>query len=356
MKSKVAFLLLIVLAVFSILLAGCVPAVSTPPATDEAPDVALTQIAQATEAPPPPTATSTPLPGLVILLAQAEAQPEQVQAFQTTLAELAAQDGLRFETRAQAGELDESVRIVVVLAPDPGLASLAVAHPQIHFLSVAIPGVQAQGNISALASQGERPDWQGFLAGYLAAVITENWRVGVISRSDSPAGNAARLGFTNGAIFFCGLCRPAVPPFFQYPLSATLAAGAGPEAQQVAADSLLNSVVQTVYVFPGAGDNFLLEYLAKAGVRIIGGSAPAPEFRARWVAAIHSNLLSVLRESWDDLLGSSGGLSLSPALEISDVNSEFLSPGRLRLVDQMRQDLLSDFIDTGVDPLSGEAR
>lgn len=107
-----------------------------------------------------PTATPTPPPGLVILLAPTESDGEQAALLQPVLAELAAQEGLRFETRqaVQPGDLDSSVRLVVVLAPDPGTGNLASANPSIQFLAVGITGLTAGPNLSLIAAQGGRPD------------------------------------------------------------------------------------------------------------------------------------------------------------------------------------------------------
>ena len=308
--------------------------------------------------PATPAASPTPPPGLVILVAGPQADAQQTQLFQQVLAELAAQEGLRFETRPalSLAELDASVRLVVALTPDPGLGSLAAAQTQVQFLAVGIPGLPLGPNLSAIASDGDRSDRQGFLAGYLAAVITADWRVGVISRSDLPAGSAARLAFSNGAVFFCGLCRPAYPPFNQYPVVAELASGAGQAEQQAAADVLIASAVKTVYVFPGAGDAFLLQYLAQSGIALIGGPAPAPEIQAQWAASIRSDLEAALRQAWPDLLAGKGGFSLQPALVLENVNESLLSLGRQRLVNKIKADLELDYVDTGVDPVTGQPR
>jgi hypothetical protein len=40
----------------------------------------------------------------------------------------------------------------------------------------------------------------------------------------------------------------------------------------------------------------------------------------------------------------------------NDVNPAIFSPGRQKLVDRLLQDLQAGLIDSGVDPLTGEAR
>ena len=307
---------------------------------------------------PIPSPSPTVPPALAILLAPPGADASLVQALQAELSDLSAQAGLLFEQREQVtvADLGPQVRIVVALPPDPGLADLAAASPGIQFLAVGIGSLQAAQNLSLIAAQGERPDRQGFLAGYLATVITEDWRVGVISPADNAAGRAARQAFINGVIFYCGLCRPVYPPFHQYPLYVEIPGRAAQADQQAAADILINSAVKTVYVFPGTGDEFLLTYLASAGTNLLGGTTPPDAVKKQWVASIQVDLLAAVRQAWADLLSGKGGLSLEAPLHLTDLNSGLLSPGRQRLVEAILAELAADYIDTGVDPLTGEMK
>jgi hypothetical protein len=302
-------------------------------------------------------ATSTPAPSSaqVVLIALPDSDPGEATALQDTLSELAAQDGLTFETATDLSSLTfgPDTRLVVALPPDPGIANLAAANPQVQFLAVGIPDVQVADNLSLIGSGGERLDQQGFLAGYLAAVITQDWRVGVISQSDSPAGNAARNGFINGVIFYCGLCRPAYPPFIQYPIVVDLPAGTDP---QTALDTLVNNAVKTVYVFPGAQSEALLNLLAQAGLQIITSGAPSPQITDQWVAGISTDMMGAVRQVWPSLLAGEGGLKLSTPLALVERNAALFSPGRQRVVDKILTDLLAGFVDSGVDPQTGEMR
>jgi hypothetical protein len=253
-------------------------------------------------------------------------------------------------------DFEADVRLVVALTPDPGVASLAAAHPGTQFLALGAPGLEPMENLSVSGAQGERPDRQGFLAGYLAAVITPDWRVGVISRSDTPSGLAAQGGFVNGSIFYCGLCRPAYPPFFQYPVVAGVVGGAGPADQQAAADALISNAVQTAYVAPGAGDESLLGYLAEAGLAIIGSAPPPPQIQSRWVATIQVDWAAAVRAAWPQLVSGDGGLVLEGVLQFTNRNEDLFSPGRQIYVERMLEDLLDGYIDTGIDPSTGDPR
>ena len=353
-RTPVIFFYLVLL--FSLLaLAACRTATPGPTTNPEAPTPTPPAIEPATDIPSP---SPTVQPAEVILLALVGSDPGDMLALQNLLGELAAQDKLAFETRTELAALEfgPGARLVVAMPPDPGLVNLATANPQVQFLAVGIPGIRAASNLSVIGSEGERPDQQGFLAGYLAAVITKDWRAGVISRGDIVGGKAARLGFTNGVIFYCGLCRPAYPPFVQYPQYVELTPGASQTEQQAAADILIQSAVKTVYVFPGAGDETLLEYLAQAGVNLIGSGTAPERLRSNWVASIRVDEASAIRQIWPRLMGGEKGIQLSVPLVLTDQNPALFSAGRQQFVEKMLADLLAGFIDTGVNLQTGEPR
>ena len=307
---------------------------------------------------PTPAPSPTALLPLVILYAPPGSDDSLVNDLGSELSELAAQDGLRFDTRSQMLESDfeEDLRLVVVLPPDPGILNLTQTYPQVQFLAIGISDLEAGGNLSVIGTGGDRPDQQGFLAGYLATVVTPDWRVGIISQGDTASGMAARNGFVNGVIFYCGLCRPVFPPFYQYPSFYDLPGGASQEEQQAAADFLIGQSVQTVYVFPGMPDSFLMEYLAQAGVNLIGEDTPPAGIQDNWIASVQTDLLSSVRDVWPRLVNGEGGISLELPLIIDNRNADLFSPGRQRHVENILNDLMAGYIDTAVDPLTGEAR
>lgn len=310
---------------------------------------------------PSATFTATPPAPSVILLAPEESEPALREQLQEVLEELSASADLQFQVAEDLSsqEVHSNVEVVVAIPPDPGIASLAASAPETQFLAVGIPNVQPDGNLSIIDLPPDRPDQLAFAAGYLAAAITPDWRVGVISGEDSPAARAAVLGFTNGVYFLCGLCRPVVPPFPipGYPLFAQLPLAYTPEERQSALDYFQTWQVSTVYVAPEAADPGLLKEIADAGMNIIGtGSAPS-EARANWVASIGpGDLTGAVQQTWQELLDEQGGQSLSLPLALKEVNPQLLSPGRQRLVEEMLADLQSGYIDTGVDPETGESR
>jgi len=368
-KSSTHTRLLSAFLFFCLVLAACnMPARPASPMTTVAvasPSAAPTDSGFPVSGTPPVSTAGSPTAGVAttaankaVLLALPGADPGQVAALEGLLAELASESGLVFETQHElAGQtLGADVRLAVVPSPDPGVMNLANANPGVQFLAVGMEGMQAAGNVSVISGNGARPDQQGFVAGYLSALITPDWRVGVISRSDTPEGKAARNGFNNGTVFYCGLCRPAYPPFVQYPVFADVTADTSAEGRQAAADSLVANAVKTVYLAPGAGDAALAEYLAGKGLQVIGGTQPPPAAATQWVASLRADPVQAVRTAWTRLLDGEQGFSLETPLAVTDRNESLFSAGRQRLVDNLLADLLAGFIETGVNLETGELK
>jgi hypothetical protein len=317
-----------------------------PPSATRQPNATVTQT-PTTEAPP---ATPILSKTLVVLVSPPGADAIVSDQLSLTLSELAASEGLDFEVRPSFSQEDLSteIKLLVAIPPDPGLSDLARAAPGTQFLGIIIPGLEPADNLTVIRDDMLRPDNMGFLAGYLAAVVTPEWRVGTISNSDSTEGVDHRQGFLNGAIYFCGLCRQTYPPYNNYPLYAEAPAAASPQEWQTAADSLIDNAAQTVYIAPGISDETLLEYFAAAEINLIGTTSPPPGLEDQWIATISGDILSVLHTIWPELMADQGGLALAAPLSLTNINPDLFSPGRQRLVEKMIAELSAGFIDTGV--------
>jgi len=304
-----------------------------------------------TEAPP---ATPFLSKTLVVLVAPPGADETVSEQTSLTLSELAAAEGLDFEVRPSftQDDLSPEIKILVAVPPYPDLSELAQAAPATQFLGITIPGLEPADNLTVIHNDEIRPDSIGFLAGYLAAVVTPEWRVGTISNSDSAEGVDHRQGFINGAVFFCGLCRQTYPPFLNYPLYAEAPTASSPQEWQTVADILIDNAVQTAYIAPGTGDDSLFEYLAKAGINLIGTSSPPAGLEDQWIATISGDISSVLRIAWPDLIADQGGAILPVPLTVTNINPDLFSPGRQHLVEKLVNELSAGFIDTGVAPNS----
>jgi len=293
--------------------------------------------------------TATAMPAVGILLAPPGADRELVDLLQAFLAGFTADSGTRFQVLPSLSVdtfASADVRWVVALPPAENLNELVAASAQTRFLTVGVQGLDSAPNLSMIAPDGSRLDHQGFVAGYIAAIITSDWRVAVISTADSDTGLEARNAFLTGVEFFCGMCAPTYPPFIEYPLYVEVDAA----EWQAAADILLSRSVETVYVVPGAGDENLLRYLASSGVKIIGGTAHPEDIDDSWVATLDFSSSQAFLEFWPDFITGQDGQTVDVPLSMTDINDDLLSIGRQRLVREVIADVLAGYIDLGTNP------
>ena len=293
---------------------------------------------------PAPTLTPTLIRQTKVLLVTPAGADTQVQLdLHQALDELVAQSGL--EVKAQAGvseeDLSSGVRMVVALPPDPGIAALAEKYSNIQFLAIGIPGLQATANLNLIGPQGYRQDQQAFLAGYIGAIVTPDWRAGLLVEPGSPAIDA----FRNGLRFFCGLCRPAFPPFIPNPQVAEITNPQDQASWQASIDLLVNQGVQTFYVTASVSSPELLTYIAESRSNLIGASMPTAGLSDSWVATVRPDPAAALRLLWPRLLEGQGGQQVDLPLQVSDVNPAKLGTARLRLVQQTLDDLIHDRIN-----------
>jgi hypothetical protein len=297
---------------------------------------------------------------MAVLLAPPGADEAFLNRLQTDLNDTVTGRGLRWQVRQSlsAEDLIPALRLVVALPPDPGLAALAAAAPQTQFLALGFPGLQPASNLTLLDTAGTRPDRQGFLAGSVAAMLAPDWRVGMISLSDTVEGRSARTGFLNGVEYFCGLCRPLHPPYYEYPLYIELPSTATTAEWQEAANYMVDHYALVVYVYPDAGDEAMLAILANAGVQIIGSGSPPQAAQESWALSIDTDPFPLILGHVEALLDGSlpGGQSLGTPIQFSHIDPGILTPGKQRLADEILADLQADFIDTGVDLTTGEFR
>lgn len=299
---------------------------------------------------PEPTLTPTPLPPLAVLLAPPTADPALVQAIEAMVYDPATKAGMRWQVLPSLAveELTPELHLVVVLPPVEGVADLVAAAPQAQFLAIGIPDLPQAPNLTSLAASGARPDQMGFLAGYIAAMITPDYRIAMIGLADNVDSQAAFQGFVNGATYFCGMCNPQYPPFYDYPMYLELPAGAAPGEWQAVAQYLIGHMAGTVFVFPGAADDESLGMMAEVGIHFIGLEPPRADLQDYWVVSLRStDALPVAESLLPALLkGESQGAVLLP-LELTNANDNLFSPGRQRLAREVMNDLLAGFIDTG---------
>src|SRR5512142_1390462 len=178
--------------------------------------------------PTAPVPTDTPAPGIVLFVAP-DPGAAQTAALRTQVTQLASAGGMLVEDRAALtpSDLGPDVRIALLLSIPPDLESLLSAAPRVQFVAVGAPGtLESRPNLSIIQVQ---PEQVAFLAGFIATIISSDWRSAALL-PDSPAGLAE--AFQNGGRYYCGYCSSRHGPVTLFPLVTALPAGSALSAWQ----------------------------------------------------------------------------------------------------------------------------
>ena len=300
---------------------------------------------------PIPAATLTPTPStpLAMLVIPPDMDQASSDRYQSTIYGLAGASGFRFQvhnTLTAADLADPSLKVAVVFPPDPGLATLAPAAPHVQILAVNIPGLTAGGNISVLAGN-EQVEIPAFMAGYIGAMITEDYHIGMLAAQGDPNGQIALNAFRNGMTYFCGLCQPfyyvpwAYPQYSEVPAD-KIATECGGYANQL----IVSYKVYMLYFVGGVATPDCLSYTGTQGVMLIGTSMPEPR-PGGWVATIRPDIVKAIQAAWPNLAAGQGGTAVQSPLGLADVDETLLTPGKLQDAQQVLDNLVAGLIVPG---------
>jgi hypothetical protein len=293
---------------------------------------------------PTATFTATPSTPLAILVMPADLDPTMYDLYQSTVYDLAQQAGFRFQVRNTLSEqdLEPTLRVVIALPPDPGpgIAALAAAAPQTQFLAINIPGLTAGGNISVLANNVQT-DIIAFMAGYIGALITDDYRIGMIY----PDGNADALSaleaYTNGKTYYCGICRPYYYLPYDFPQSIPIPTTEPPENYGGYAVYLIQQrKVNFIFVYPDIATSDLLAYIGSSGAVQVG-SSPQGSLPLYWAASLSPDTIGAIQAAWPNLVAGQGGQTVQSLLKITDVDPSLLSPAKQADAEQVLAGLLA---------------
>jgi hypothetical protein len=300
-----------------------------------------------------PVDTPTPLAPVGVLLTPPGSDQRLVDELNPIIGGYIRDLGLRFQVLSNLTPDDfqnDDYQIVVVLGPFPELQTLVEFAPDTKFLAVGFNELEPAANLSILRSGGGDFDVQGFIAGYIAALITPDWRVGALSVEENPDALAARDGFRTGVKYYCGLCNPKYAPTginYLYPKYIDLPVDATDQIISANVDYLVDHAVNTFYIVPGVGTPLIYSMLVAYEKNIIGpGSDYQEEYKDHWVVSLEYNLLEAVEEFWPLFIETDSGLEHIPPLLLTDINYDLFSEGKLMLVEKILDDVRGGFIKT----------
>lgn len=317
------------------LLAACLP---SQPQTAKPTDTVPTQAQAAPSATAVPS--PTPEPGKVVLAA-----PEGTDAkpFQPLLAELTGTAGWSLETRSavQPADLTPNTRVVVLLSAPANLNDLLSGAPQAQFVVVSGTDLPKANNLTVIR---ERVENQAFIGGFISVLLSTDYRAAGLLPADGPLGDSLKDAFANGGRYFCGACAPGWPLVY-YPLQLTLPASSdGAAWQKAAADAFDNQKVEVYFLTPEALKPELTGYLQgrtqlEKQVLLVGTMNPPDALKAQWAATVDFDLPAALRQAWLDVAAGKGGAAVDAPLKVDNINAQNLGEGRMRLVNQLMEEI-----------------
>ena len=283
-----------------------------------------------------PQATATPQP-LLMLVAPPAADADLAATAAEIAGSYAADHQLQFIQTQQVdtNQMPGALVKLVVLAPDPGAGAYAAAAPQAQVITVGFIPQEQAANLVALPLSGESGS-AAFVAGYIAGLTADDWRVGMLYTSASE--NLVQ-DFVGGARYYCGACIPEAPPVADFPL----AIQSDIQNWQGSADMLLAVQTQVVYLPPEMQDSGAAQYLANLGVLVIGNEAPSEGLGDAWLASVGADAAAALRQQLPLALDGQAPASAS-SVSVSNANPGLLSQARLDDVQAVIDDLATGYI------------
>ncbi|GAB4500401.1 MAG: hypothetical protein OHK003_20560 [Anaerolineales bacterium] len=301
---------------------------------NDAPEVAVPTVVPSHTPPPSATPISTLSTPLALLILPADMDKTSSDLYQKTVYDLALASGFRFQVRngiTPEDLADPTLKVVIALPPDPGVANYAPTTPNVQFLAVNIPDVSAGGNISVLApnTQVELP---AFMAGYTLAMLVDEYRLGMLYPEGDGNAQAALNAFSNGMRYYCGLCDGIYIDPISYPAVLGIPANEDPNKFGGYASILINDKrAGGLYIYPSLARDDFLSYVGSQGVLLVGTSHPEPR-PGGWVMTIAPDTIKAIQTAWPQLIAGQGGQNVQSPLGIEDVDTGILSEAKLRLV------------------------
>ena len=307
------------------------------PDSTPTPDISVNETQ--TEAPvvtEAPTATVT-VPA-VILTSAPEANPAVVALTQSAVDTLAADSGLQVLVyESLTPELIHAgVRIVVGVGVD--LSGLAAGNPSVQFVEVDRPGSVPGANLSVVGDPVIDEQRRAFMAGYLTALVSSDYKVAGLLASDVNTTTEEVNGYVIGARFFCGLCNPKYPPYNSFPQWDTLPSGSAAGTFQPAAQQFVNLGVEVVYIGETLATPELTGYFSDLGLKVVAANGPDMP-RDNWVATVTLDPAPALMAMWPDLLAGTGAQVSPMSVGLTDTEAGLISDGRQRLFNEMLVEL-----------------
>lgn len=359
MKTKTfsSFSVRVVMLVLVVFLAACEPAIT--PTIKETPPVTDSPTVEPSSSPISPT--ETPGTPTVMIISNREgdelSDPEawfdrEINSYVYQIIErLVSRYSMALIVSNEVVEeaLTSNIKVVVSTSPTDDLPAIAARHPEVQFVAVDHPGFSPSENLSLIGEQVEVNQQQAFMAGYLSALISEDYKVAALIPSDVEDSETLTEVFVNGARYFCGDCRPFYPPYNSFPQWETLPIDLSSSDFEATIDALMAKEIEVLFVDGRLASTELFTYLNNWDLMFISDSSLffhewMQLVRNNWAGTVRPDVESALEEIFPLLLEGQGNHDPPVRMVVTSTEEGLISEGRQRVFDEFADDLLNGLI------------
>ena len=365
MKNNVLsrFSFRVVFLIFVVLMTACEPA--TTPTIIETPLVTDSPTAESSSSPISPTETSATPTVMIISNREGDelSDPEawvgrEINSYVYQIIERLVSRysmDLIVDDDVVEENLTSNIKVVVSTSPTDDLPAIAARHPEIQFVAVDHPGFSPNENLSLIGAHETFLQQQIFMAGYLSALISDDYKVAALIPLDVEDSTTLTEVFVNGARFFCGACRPLYPPYNAFPQWETLPIDDTSFDFEPIIDSLMVKEIEVLFVDGRLASTELFTYLNNWDLLYVSDISPSFHpwmqlVRNNWVGTVRPDVESALEEIFPLLLEGEGNHDVPVRMVVTSMEEGLLSEGRQRVFDEFAEDLLNGLVSSETVP------
>jgi hypothetical protein len=299
------------------------------------------------------TVTSTPPASKVLLITNPTDDPSLVSQLRVELGTLSAQAGLTLEQREslQVSDLTSEIKVVVFASTPADLNSFVGSAANIQFAVITNQDIAPAPNLTVVQVNEE---FELFIAGYIAEMITTDWRVAALIPSDIPQSDLLQQAFQNGGRYWCGTCAENYPPYADFPLVSSLPAASDANTWKATVDQLEGNRIYTMVAWNLSNVPEVMQYvsllnvLSEQGIFIhpimLGNEIPSDALRPSWAVTLVPDVSTPLQAAWADLMVGAGGRTYLAGVKMTEINESLFGLGKQRLADETIQKLVQGLL------------
>lgn len=326
----------IVLVILITLLSGCQ---NQPPSSLPTDSIDQLPSPEVTLTPTSFEPTETPNPRMLILIPDEKTRESITDQISDFLQQFAQENNLLFEKSTSVSEINlEDTEIIVIENPGPEELDLAAQSSKTKLIYISDKDNQLSENEFQVLTQ---PGQKTFIAGYLAALITTDWRTGGLLPSGIVHSTEYWQIFQNGTKYLCGRCTPVYAPVIPFPVTLEISEAAGEQEVISGYEELQANRLEAIYIPSEFLSSPLVAMIEQAGVKLISTPSNSEGLSDLADIVIDEDIISPLRTlvTQSDLESQ----IIKTSIKITD-KSESITQGRQENLDNLINNIEEGFI------------